>query len=84
MAPPDAFNELINQLKEADIKHHILIPDVQRLVAEEKKSMLQQDSSNFSLYVYNEYPEIMDHLTNIAETVPEAETEIVGQSWEGA
>ena len=42
MAPPAAFNELLAVLEEADISHHVLIPDVESLVEQERQARLQQ------------------------------------------
>jgi len=86
MAPASALSDLKERLTDAGLQYTVMVPDVQRLVEEERASISRLragQESNFSLFNYNEYPDIVDHLTFLAETVEEVETEVIGQSYEG-
>jgi len=86
MTTPDYLPNLVEDLEAAGLSFTQMGEDVQRMIEFERRSVedlrMKQDT-NFSIYNYNEYPQIVEHLYNIAETVEEAEVEVIGQSWEG-
>merc|ERR1719447_1292328 len=69
MAPAGALSDLKERLVAAGLQYTVMVPDVQRLVDEERASIWRLragQQSNFSLYNYNEYTDIVDHLSYLA------------------
>jgi len=86
MTHPEHIDQLIEALDEEGLQFTEMVNNVQRLVEMEQEAVEKwrmEQGTNFSIFNYNTFPQIVEHLNSIAEAVSEAETEVIGQSWEG-
>jgi len=86
MTVPGLEQRMFEMLSAEEIECETFIDNVESIIEEEKTTLREQKlaaDGNFSLVTYHDYPEIMEHLDDLAAEFDHVETEVIGQSWEG-